>query len=507
MIRPRIPLKVCAGIAAFLLLGSAAVVAAYPSQRLLGAMFEADRNLNQALLFYRSWVEDNPRDFEARWHVASLELAVARPGQAQRTLEAMAADWPNNRDVLEKLVEIEDSLLHVRGVIPRLDAIAARYPDDVATLRRLADHQRWFGNSDALLAALERLAVHEQAFEERVELADILLANRDYDRLIEFFAQNPVASPAPEDDTRLFVAEAQKRSNRPEQASETLLAVLADRPTHGDALEELARLWSDRDRPDIGESYIARATAVDPQRRRAVTAGLYATASERARARGQRQRAVVLARRRVAIEPDSVNARLALADLFGDQADAMAVIELQELSERRPEDPSVRRLLGERLSWLNRPHEALEAFDAAVLLAPDDIGTRRLRADVLRASGRRSAAVAEFRDIAEATGSATDAGRLFDVLFEEGLYRKAISAASRLRRPSSRQRRNLALARAWSDDCAEAIEPLRALSPARQADTEVWRARRDCAIALGDLDDALLASEHLRAHKRARQRP
>ena len=161
--------------------GALALVAVYPPELTIGRMFEADGQLDNATEYYESWNRSHPNDYESRWHTAELLMQSADPDRAVDALEAMARDWPDDPRILARLVEIEDSLLRVEGVIPRLEALALVAPKDVGVLQRLADHYRWFGDAEALIRVLQRLVRLGDFLDQRVELVDILLSRRRYD--------------------------------------------------------------------------------------------------------------------------------------------------------------------------------------------------------------------------------------------------------------------------------------------------------------------------------------
>ena len=513
MITIDLPRRVYLSLAAFAGLGVLSLIVVYPPDLTIGRMFEADGQLDKATDYYLAWNQEHPSDYRSRWHTAELLLQSADPERAVSALEEMARDWPEDPRILARLVEIEDSLLRVEGVVPRLEALVAISPDDPEVLRRLADHYRWFGEAEKLIGTLQLLVRLGDFPEERIELVEILLSRRRYDDLIAFFSAGIDQMPN-RVDARLALYQAYVRTGRTDRAIEQLELILELAPGRIEEMRELADLLVATER--LAEAialYEARIDA-DPrdQRLRGELVELYDVAADRAAARGKRGAVILLMRRRVNLEPTNVEYRLALADAHGEQSTQVAIVELRELLTLAPNSAAGWAALAERLSWSGKAAEAVSGFRRAVELAPSDIGMRRALAQHLLWGEQNDAALAEFRTLVEKGGTLDDRALLVELLLDGNNGAAALRHASELRRrkvSAPRYRRLFAFAAALAGECELALPELRWVTQQNAEDTDAWYSLGQCATKLDRPDEALQALRHtqrLRGRDRMRRR-
>lgn len=504
MTRLALPGRVWLALSAVAASGLLALVLVFPNQMMLSRMFEADGQLRVAAHYSDAWSRAHPQDRESRWHTAELRLRTDDPAGAVRILEAMARDWPDDARILEPLVEIEDSLLRVDSVVPRLEALVAVRPDDPVVLGRLADHHRWFGDTEKLLATLRRIVTLGDYPDERTEFVEILLSHRRYQELIEFFSRGIEKMPN-QVDARLALAQAYLRTGRLDQAIAELYLVLELEPARIEHMRDLAGTLVEVGRfAEAAALYRARIDA-DPRNAALVAelADVYETAADRLASGGRLDEAIVQYRQRVALDPTNVQLRVELADMHGQDTHKVAVAELRDLLALEPRSIAGWAALAERLSWSGDPTGASAAWSRCVELAPADLGHRRQLAQHLLWSGDERRAIDEYEQVVELGGSVQDRAVLVELLLDaeqpEQAFRQArilITAA-----PSPRNRRLFAFAATLADHCDVAIDELRRLAAATNDDEEVWYNLSQCATRLGHANEAL---EALRNVKRIR---
>jgi tetratricopeptide (TPR) repeat protein len=411
-----------------------------------------------------------------------------------QALEAMRRDWPGDRRVLERLVEIEDSLLRVKEVVPRLEALLAQSPRDARTVQRLADHYRWFGNLQGLITMLHRLNQLGDYPEARYELVDILLAQRRYDELIGLFTRDldKMANPV---ETRVALYEAYQRAGQVDRAVNQLRRIVDESPRRLDYLRQLGDTLIALDRMDEAlalyqKKYDEQPGNVELQRE---LASLYESAAADAEEEGQRDRALALLRRRIAVIPDDLSARLDYADLHRPEpvANKVAARELRDLLRRRPANAGAWTALGDRLSWLGDLAGAATAYERALALGPDNERARRGLAEHLSWLERPREALPHYRLLAR-RGDRDDRVRLVELLLDSEQVAEASTEARRLVAddPRPAHRRLLAAAASAAGDCETALREYRELTRRNPGDVEAWTGRRSCATELG-LDEEI----------------
>jgi tetratricopeptide (TPR) repeat protein len=99
---------------------------------------------------------------------------------------------------------------------------------------------------------------------------------------------------------------------------------------------------------------------------------------------GNREKATKDLDRAIALDPDNPWHRIARAELLIEASEsAKAVIDLEHLGQRLPEEPEVLRLYGSALLGEGRREEALQVFNRALAASPNDVATRLARGRAL----------------------------------------------------------------------------------------------------------------------------
>ena len=470
-----IPGRAWALIFATIASGSLGLLLTFPTDRLIGRMFEAEGQLDLAIAYLDAWNEAHPADFESRWHAVELHLSNVGPDEAIATLEAMALERPDDPRVLEKLVDIERSLLREERTLVRLEALAKLRPDDASLMQKIADYHRWLGHGAALKATLQRLLALDPTADEREELVQILIDEGD-----------------------------------DETAMRLLHEMLEREPTNFEHVERLVNRLVDLDRYPDAIALLERYLTSRPSDAAAAAelTSMYETQAERLAQRGQRDAAVALFSKRLAQDPTSLSLRLSYAALFGKDATRVAVEQLESLTDLTPKSAAAWYALGERYSWSRRAGDAISAFEKAVDLAPTKASRRRTLARHLSWAGRNTEAIVHYTALIEAGGTTLDRIELVERLLSSEQPRAALDRARDLydERPTHARIRRLMLRAALaSERCDIAIALLRSRTEQRPKDARAWGQLGLCAKQLGLTDEALAAltqARRLRARGR-----
>jgi tetratricopeptide (TPR) repeat protein len=503
----RIPARAAWGLAATASASVLALWLTFPSDRTLGLMFENDGQIDTASQFLQTWNRHHPVDYESRLHTADLLVMTVHPEQAVRALEDMARDWPNDAQILRRLVEIEDSLLMVDETLVHLERLAVAAPRDPDVLRRLADHYRWKGRAEPLLQTLLKLVRLEDAPDERAELIDTLLSNRRYEDLIAWFSPGIDEAPQPVEQ-RLALYEAYIRTDRLDEATAQLEHVLelapdrieylrpiADRLVERGLFEQAVALYKERiDR----EPRTARQYQVELDE-------LFEAHGEQLVEKGQLKDAVKRYRDRIARAPLDVHLRLELAGLYGGRANEVAVGELEQLLRLAPTSVEGWVALAEHQSWRDKLGEAVKAYRQALHLAPANRAIRRALAQHLQWSDRQAEAIEQYRVLAGPGGDDVDREALFDMLLEAEQGREALTLAEHMS-PTPRHRYLVALAAHAAGDNQRALPELLEWTHHETKDVRAWTAVLEAATALDEPDLALTALRRLQSLKRGAQK-
>jgi tetratricopeptide (TPR) repeat protein len=480
----QLPKKVWINLLQVFFAGSLVLVLILPLEHALGRIFEADGQLEAATVFYQSWNEKHPEDYDSRWHTAELLLATVNPDEARLAMEAMARDWPEDTKVLARLVEIEDSLLHVRQVIPRLEALDRASPEDRDVLLRLVDHYRWFGENEKLLETLGRLLRLSDRPEERAEFLDILLANRRYDQIIEFYKTNMDTMPN-QLEARFALYEAYVRTDRIDEAVVQLEIALSIDPSRIDVLSELRDQLVTQGRWEDAIDLYKQRLAFDPgnPKLRAELSEMYQITADALSEQGQSEAAQSRFYGRIDLAPKDLVLRLEYAAMFpAGREDAVAIAEIKKLLRVTPNNTAAWLALAERESWSNHPSEAASAYAKLHALRPDDADIYRRLANHLLWAEKTDEALRVFREIFEKGGTMADRATIVELLLEKEQASEAYKLAKPLlSSPTAKNRELFSSAAAGSGHCPEAIPQLQWLTERQPANLEAWESIYECA--------------------------
>lgn len=467
----------------------------FPFEYTLGRIFEADGQLVEATEYYQRWNKKHPEDYNSRWHTAELLLTTVNPAEALETMEAMAKDWPEDLKILARLVEIEDSLLHVEKVIPRLEALMAASPDDPGVLIRLGDHYRWFGDDKKLIDNLSKIVRLGDFPEERSEFLEILLANRQYDKLIEFYNNNmdTMANPL---EARLALYEAYVRAGRVDEAIDELKLALELDPTRIDLMRELGDQLVTLNRWREAIALFKERLTLDPSNKemRAELSEMYEITAEQLRLSGQTQEARQQFYERIELNPRSVALRLEYAEMHGPKESEIAIEELSSLLKNNPKSFEGWHALAERYSWAEKPDKAAEAYQKAHALKPTNLRVHRALANHLLWAKKVPEAMMEMRSIVDGAGTLKDRVTLIEYLMDEGNTDEALKVAVPLQRSKTlAHRRLLAFLAVDAGQCNTALPQLEWVTDQKPKDGEAWYSLYECATSEGKPELALRA--------------
>lgn len=500
----RLPRSVWLNLVQIFVAGALVLALIFPLEHALGRIFEADGQLEAATRYYQSWNKKHPNDYESRWHTAELLLATVNPAQALLEMESMAADWPGDPKVLERLVEIEDSLLHVRQVIPRLEALAEVVPDDVEVLQRLCDHYRWFGDTEKLIETLGTLVRLSDLPDERAEFLEILLANRRYEEIIKFYIAYMDTMPN-EYEARLALYEAYVRTGRLDIAIVELERAFAIDPSKVEVLEELRDQLMLQGRWQDAIALYRDRLATDPgnAKLRSELSEMYQITSDQFATSGETDLARAQFRRRIELAPSDLSLRLEFAGMFaGREEGAVAIAEIESLLKEDGNHPGAWLALAERHSWANHPSDAARAYGKVHAQSPNDLAVRRKLASHLVWAERGEEAIEHYRIILKTGGNLADRTTLVDLLLDKNLASEAYRLAKPLlSAPTARNRQLFAFAAAGAGQCQEALPQLSWITSRQPENRDAWESLYDCATLEKDPAKALRAVRALKRLK------
>ena len=504
--RIRLPRRAALGLAAVAASGLAALALTVPTQRTLSMVFEADGQIETATGYLVDWDRRHPLDYDARLHTADLQLLTVHPQEALATLQAMAHDWPDDRQVLERLVSVEDSLLLVDETLDALEKLAVASHDEPAVLHRLVDLYRWKGMTEPLLSALRKLVLVEDAPDERAELIDILLSHARYDELIA--GLGPAVGRAPGAiDLRLALYEAYLRTGRFEQAAEQMKQVLEVQPERVELLRPVAEYLVKRGLFDEAVALYRERIDRQPRDARRFQAelnDLFESHAEELVRTGKTEEAVRLYRGRIARAPTDLQLRLELAELYGKRSTEVAVTELKQLLQLQPGSVEAWLALAERQSWRGQLGESVAAYRKVLALEPKNRAARRSLAQHLLWTDHPDDAIREYRVLIAEGGEPADHEALIDLLIDDERGQEALAEAQKLE-PTPRHKYLLALALHATGDDKRALPELIEWTRKEGGDVRAWQAIVECATSQDDPDLALQALRRVQALKRQRK--
>ena len=500
MTRVRLPARAALGLLAVAVSGVGALAITVPSERTLSVVFEADGQTETATRYLVEWGRRHPEEYFARLHTADLQLLSVHPEQALRTLEEMAVEWPRDKTVLMRLVDVEDSLLLVDETRVHLERLAQVAPNDPATLRRLADLYRWKGLTEPLLATLRALVRLTDDADERAELIDVLLAGKRYADLIAWL--KPEVEHAPNAiDLRLALYEAHLRTGEVEKAAAQLKEVLKLQPERVELLRPVAENLIARGMFDQAVALYRERIDRQPRdahRFQAELNDLYETHAEELVHEGKLTDAQALYRDRIARAPNDVALRLELSELYGKRAAEVAIQELKQLLHHAPDSFEGWVALAERYSWREQLKDAIASYRQAHRLKPNDRAVHRALAQHILWNNQSDDAIAEYRLLA--ASDLVDREALVEVLVDEDRASEAVVEVAKLP-PSPRQRYLDALVAHAVGDDQRALPMLVEWTKSGGGDERAWQAIFECATALDDPELAVQALKQVQKLK------
>ena len=368
---------------------------------LAGAFFAA-RQLNDALAAFEAAAKADPNDVDA----ANGQVDV---------LAALASDALNGGDQETARRHI-DHALRVGGGSPR-------------ALDGLVDMSLATGNFEAAAAAVRRLPDSRRADQLR-ELVEV-------ERQLQGYRSDPTSADArqalalaerglkvaPKRDDLLLV-----RAQALEQLGESDRAVTAYRKLREEkvapkaAISGEARALAAQGRYGEARATLTELRAQAPEEANITEVGYALAEADKLKRAGKTDAAIALAHRALDIDPDNVDAQLALGGLYSDQKDyALAIAAYQAASARRPDDPFVNSALAGAYFSNGDLEQAASLYDTILYRHPTNPEAVRGRTGVwLATAGRHLAA----RDL-EAADEALDAALALDPNNTDALSMKA----------------------------------------------------------------------------------
>ncbi len=503
----RLPNSVWLNLVQVFLAGSLVLVLILPLEHALGRIFEADGQLEAATGFYQSWNEKHPEDYDSRWHTADLLLVTVNPDEARLAMESMARDWPKDTKVLQRLVEIEDSLLRIRQVIPRLEALDRVSPDDQDVLLRLVDHYRWFGDTEKLVETLGRLVRVTDNPEIRAEFLEILLANRRYEQIIEFYKTHMETMPN-QIEARFALYEAYIRTERLDEAIVQMEIALSIDPSRVDVLSELRDQLVALNRWDDAIDLYKQRLAFDPgnAKLRAELSEMYQVTADTLTELGKSETARLQFYKRIELAPKDLELRIEYASMFPrGREDAVGITEIKKLLRITPNNAAAWLAVAERESWSDNAAEAARAYAKVHKLRPGDTTVHRALANHLLWANKYDEALTEFRAIFKEGGTMADRATIVELLLDKDESREAYKLVKPLlRSPTVKNRQLFAYVAARSGHCDEALPELRWLTERQPRNLEAWEGIYECATTDRNPSVALKA---LRVIQRLKRKP
>ena len=210
---------------------------------------------------------------------------------------------------------------------------------------------------------------------------------------------------------------------------------------------------------------------------------------------GARERASAEADERLALSPDVAWRKQWINVVMALPARRVAALAAaRALVRERPADAEVHVILGRVLSGQSDGfHDAAEAYQAALRLAPRDVAIRIELARVLVWSARYAEAIAEYRRVIAVAPDDVVQEELAGALVTGGRYAEAVAEYREVvaRRPQDRElRRALGRALSSANHSAEAIKIFDDLVAENPADAEALRERAFIARWDGDFETA-----------------
>ncbi|MFN3200228.1 MAG: tetratricopeptide repeat protein [Bradymonadia bacterium] len=443
-----------------------------PDDRMLGRMYEADRNLPAAVSALERWVGEHPEDEATLLYLVQLRQNQGRPDQARAILRAMIDRWPQRVDLRRRLIGIMESENQVARTLPEYEALYALTPNDRTLAEKLADLYRHLGHEGQLIDQLKRVINLGADPALSAELMSLLMFHQRYDEVVELLQVELSRRPGSAV-LRRQLAQVYGKSGRTEEAIamwqmlnrehagdrevfESMLAAMLDGgQVEGalDAIEE--RLDHHPDDMTFTDQLVS--LLVHHAREAAAIATLERTLARRWSARHgmllarlrveQGEKKAALAVYRTLVGDDTIERRLKLrlrkemAELLvARRAHRSAATQLEIVAESRPRDLAVRTMLVNSYEAMKRPRKALPHARARVKLKPEQASFRRDLVWLLDAVGQHRAALPHTRWLVQHTRPSVALLRLHGRIAEAaGSQQEAIKAYERALKASTPQ--------------------------------------------------------------------
>ncbi|HYE93370.1 MAG TPA: hypothetical protein VEA38_20225, partial [Terriglobales bacterium] len=336
-------------------------------------------------------------DSDADWRrLIELYEWTAQPKLALGALERFAARRPDDRQVVEQLVESLVANERVTDAIPWQRRLVERAPADVPAALRLAQLHEWAGQEKEAIGVYERLdKANRLPAAMLARLGDLY---RFQDRPADFLrvAERRLAATPDDEALRLLAVEAAEGLDRPAQAAALLRPLVDARPRDLTVVARYVGLAIRGNRID---------DALAVHRRVAATAG--------------------------------VDYRMTVARAFGDAGRAAeAATEYEAVLGLAAGDTRVLREVGRRTLELSRNDVSLKAWRGLLARAPDDPEGLKRSGQILAWNNDNRAAQAAFERFNRVRGGDYEVhfllGELYTFMRDEARAREQYERALRL---------------------------------------------------------------------------
>jgi putative PEP-CTERM system TPR-repeat lipoprotein len=384
-------------------------------------------DLQTAQIQLRNAVRAHPRDGEARFLLAEVQLQLGNPVAAEQQAKAAAAHGYQDSAVIPVLAAAMLAQNHGRELLQQLtpnrtdkvtnseieQARGAAYlalneaDKGAAALARAeqldpANAHAWLADARLALArgqmpaAKEKLAralaADPDSVQARALKAQLMAIDKDVPGALKLLdatiASHPPAVPA-----RLLRANLLMAGGKFAAARADDDAVLKVLPNNVEALFLRAVLLHQEGKNEAADAVLDHLQPVFPE----LIKGWFLQAAVK-ESLGQHQAAAAAARRYVAHAPDDPNGAKLLAQIeFELQRPDLAIPPLAKLVADGKADAQAYDMLGRAYAAVGVPGEAVKDFAKAASLAPNDAGVRTQLASTLLRIGRPDAAVAALQ--------------------------------------------------------------------------------------------------------------
>lgn len=329
---------------------------------------------------------------ESLWLTAQVANRLRQWGKAKTALEALLERNPSDTAAHVALSEVEVSLNRPEAALEHLQAAQKNHPDDEQLAARIADLKAQIDPStasDPIVQAVYQARRTAQGSES--EIADPAKAVDDLTQAIQTLGDDPRLYA---EKTRLQMTIGDK-----DGATETVAAGLAKFPDNQtlqryqrgvsgsesvDGMVELVResdeseinklidiylAYRNADRDADAQSTLAEAQALEPNNPRLLEV-LFAEAY----AAKDTEKASQITQRAADANADQMNGltfRARLLMLQGKNEDALAA--LNQAAQKSPNNAAIWRLLGNLQVQMDRANDAVNSFERALAIKPDDV--------------------------------------------------------------------------------------------------------------------------------------